>query len=526
MKPLYPTLCTAALLMLAACTTDLAEDLQHEVPGTGTLPEGTFIVDYTADTDGAQTRADDDTKRPIQSLDYLLYEKTANADAFTLKKHKTLTFDPDTQKWPLTRKNLSWEHREALKDTLNTACQYKMVFVANAAASIWDGTEVLQSVTEGADFEDGRLVLPPRVFTEDDMYYMWSNHDAPLNGKSYGEGNPAKVAILLKRMINKVEVKLDEEVVQAISNTTITDYKEYKTKVDEYKTKILSTYYNTYYANTENNSGKLYDQVSAYLNKLNEKCTYYPGESPVTVSHQDKTLFKNTYLGETGRNNLVTSINDTSDGVKQEFIRKAKPLLQCNWKDVDHINVKYATGSYPQSIDFSKKTWAGTTDGTIKGQLNRDNEFCYTFYAFGNNEEEEKTLNKIQSIEFVRNDNAEETFEISNIGIIPNGKTTYGNNYFELIYNPTQTENINIETIDSNNNETYFTFTKEGFSLMTLGWTWDTFKINGAAWKQDNMEDWLNEGLEDAGINGTWNSMTLSLDIPMIKIINAWGIVE
>ena len=552
-KTLYTPLLTAALLLAASCANDPVEEiLNPSVPGTH-LPGDTFIIDYAASTGEADTRAD--ANQRIQSLDYLVYQSTDGGTTYTLLKRRAIPDINSTTKWPLTRGTMTWAQREALKDTLNTSCMYKMVFVANAADWIWEpenpnppSNDALKNSsdivllnanlptdgTEAPTFDEGRLILPPRVFTEKDMYYMWSNHDAPVNGADFANGDKIHyMDITLKRMINKVEVKLDEEVVQAISNTTITDYEEYKTKVDEYKTEILSAYYDTYYADTKNKTGELYDQVSAYLLNFYDKLEIENWETDILPRGRDKRLFKNTYLGETGRDNLIADINLCNDEnqncVKEEFIQNTKSLLQCNWKDVDYINVKYTANSYPQSIDFSRKTWASTTEGIIKGKANTDYEFSYIFYAFGNNEANETVLNKIQSIEFVRSDNVAETFEINNIGIIPNGKTIQGNNEFELTYNPTSTENIQIETIDSENNDTYFSFERENFTLMTLGWEWADFEINQEQWDQwdqNNMEDWLNKGLEDAGINGTWQSMTLSLDIPMIKIINAWEIVE
>ena len=390
MKPLYPTLCTAALLMLAACTNDLAEDLQHEVPGTGTLPEGTFIVDYTADTDGAQTRADDDTKRPIQSLDYLLYEKTANAEAFTLKKHKTLTFDPDTQEWPLTRENLSWEHREALKDTLNTACQYKMVFVANAAASIWN-EEVLENVTVGSsNFEDGRLVLPPRVFTENNMYYMWSNHDAPLDGESYGEGNPAKVAILLERMINKVEVRLDEEAISD-ENGSIVNF--------------IKSIAKGYYTEMTQPDGIVYDDIYQTINDL-------PDQLKVSTSAFWQYSYPLSDLKDYLTNNISTIVKDKiipyireNDSFYSTF---TTPIIsnfqqQCNWESSSYIKITYTNSHFPNQINFERKTIATTGQDTHKYVIN-DNTF--TYFIFGNNEAEggETIVNEVSSFLFFNNE--------------------------------------------------------------------------------------------------------------------------
>ena len=436
MKPLYPTLCTAALLMLAACTNDLAEDLQHEVPGTGDLPQGTFIVDYTADTDGAQTRADDDTKRPIQSLDYLLYEKTANADAFTLKKHKTLTFDPKTQEWPLTRENLSWEHREALKDTLNTACQYKMVFVANAAASIWN-EEVLENVIVGSStFEDGRLVLPPRVFTENDMYYMWSNHDAPLDGEEYGEGNPAKVAILLERMINKVEVRLDDEWIKTeeeLNNVL-------KEKIDNYYTELTTD---------EEPRGRLFNKIDEQLSLLAQSLSV----GSLWGIYGDACDEVKTFIdGEDFTKEIVNyqlSITFTNKFKAQLFnIYKT----QCYWADASIVKIEYENNLFTKEIDFTKTTIASSEAYELSYELKNN---AFTYYTFGNNESgENNTLNQVANFIFM--DASNQVLTIPGTDLPINDKTG-GNNYFKITCNPigiindtedityTELESINIE---------------------------------------------------------------------------------
>ena len=138
------------LLLLAACTNDPSEDILSNVPGNGNLPQGTFVIDYTASTGDAQTRLAANER--IQSLDYLLYEKTAGGSDFLLKKKRSIPDIGLGTQWPLTRENMTWEQREALKDTLNQSSEYKMVFVANAAPEIWNDSPVLENVNKGDNF--------------------------------------------------------------------------------------------------------------------------------------------------------------------------------------------------------------------------------------------------------------------------------------------------------------------------------------------------------------------------------------
>ena len=72
------------VFLLASCNnedTPLQAGQDSDAPAMN-LPEGTFVVDYTASTDGAASRSASDM---ISSLDYLLYEST-DGSTYTLAK--------------------------------------------------------------------------------------------------------------------------------------------------------------------------------------------------------------------------------------------------------------------------------------------------------------------------------------------------------------------------------------------------------------------------------------------------------
>ena len=75
MKAKYIYLMMAGAFLLASCNnedTPLQAGQDSDAPAMN-LPEGTFVVDYTASTDGAASRS---ANGMISSLDYLLYEST------------------------------------------------------------------------------------------------------------------------------------------------------------------------------------------------------------------------------------------------------------------------------------------------------------------------------------------------------------------------------------------------------------------------------------------------------------------
>ena len=160
------------VFLLASCNnedTPLQAGQDSDAPAMN-LPEGTFVVDYTASTDGAASRSASDM---ISSLDYLLYEST-DGSTYTLAKRVEIPDISTDTAWPLRRETMTWAQREALKDTLNTSNSYKAVFVANAdAEKVWDGEIVLTNVDLESDFTEARLNLPTqKSFDASNMYFM------------------------------------------------------------------------------------------------------------------------------------------------------------------------------------------------------------------------------------------------------------------------------------------------------------------------------------------------------------------
>ena len=142
--------------MAAACTvSDLTPETgvcEEVSEGTGQAAEGMRVVDYSV-SEGAQTKAlgeNLDASDRISSLIYLLYNSSGS-----LEKERVI---PDIEcgktQWPLTRKNMTWAQREALKDTLAAGLSYTAVFVANADPELFglDGSADDQTVLHYKNF--------------------------------------------------------------------------------------------------------------------------------------------------------------------------------------------------------------------------------------------------------------------------------------------------------------------------------------------------------------------------------------
>ena len=428
-KTLYTPLLTAALLLAASCANDPVEEvLNPSAPGTH-LPGDTFIIDYAASTGEADTRAD--ANQRIQSLDYLVYQSTDGGTTYTLLKRRAIPdINTDTQ-WPLTRKTMTWAQREALKDTLNTSCMYKMVFVANAADWIWEkenatpptndalensSTIVLQHAnlpmdgTEAPKFEDGRLILPPRVFTEKDMYYM---ETVEVDGKRYTEEKTAHQNVLLKRMINKVEVRLDASLVTTEN-------------VDE----DIEAYLDSYLEEALQSGGDIYQNMRTAMSNLADKLTQTAG-SPNAIAN-----LKNYLKDDTPTNRLLGDGEDEPDphNIRTTFVTTFKEYMKetelvtqkIKWNEVDHITIEFTTGEYAPSMNFSKQRVKNeeSNEDPIKYKMDTKDQSFY-FYSFGDYTLSDN-LNNIQTIYFYNVDGYQ-IFSLSGTGIKESGKI--GGNY-------------------------------------------------------------------------------------------------
>lgn len=175
------------LLVVCACS---KEDLNTTSDGEKggavvALPEGTFVVDYSV-SDGETSRAGKEGRpnTSISSLLYLLYDSEGQ-----LVKEREIPGIDDNTTWPLTRENMSWEQREALKDTLNVEMTYTAVFLANTDAGLFkddsDNEEQVlfyKTVTTGTDgtsatttydnLRDVYLKLPSVPFNDKNMFYI------------------------------------------------------------------------------------------------------------------------------------------------------------------------------------------------------------------------------------------------------------------------------------------------------------------------------------------------------------------
>ena len=191
------------LLCLGLCSS--CEDERFDTGGT--MPDGQFIVDYTAEA-GKATRALSENVpagKRINSLTYLLYSE----DGTLLKRREIpgLNEPGKVEEWPLTRENMTWEQREALKDTLETNTTYHAVFIANIdSTGLWSNVSPLKSA---GNYNDAYIELPARAFTDGDMFYYFSK-DINSADEGADRDKPYHCDVQLHRIVTRTDFFFEE----------------------------------------------------------------------------------------------------------------------------------------------------------------------------------------------------------------------------------------------------------------------------------------------------------------------------
>lgn len=153
-----------------------------------------YIVDYSLSSSETDTRALSASER-ISSLDYFVYD----VDNDILVKQRRIPDISSSTVWPLTRETMTWAQRQALQDTLSRGVNYKVLFIANAAKSLFGSTQTdLLKHTE--KLSTVRIILPDTPFSDNNMYYFWSKE---LN---IAEHSTLMENVLLQRIVTRTDV--------------------------------------------------------------------------------------------------------------------------------------------------------------------------------------------------------------------------------------------------------------------------------------------------------------------------------
>ena len=195
----------AGLCLCAGCENELSD------PAQSTISTGQFVVDYTAEA-GVATRMIHENQAKgvrINSLTYLLY----NSEGSLEKRREIPGLAGDEETWPLTRDNMTWEQREALKDTLFQDETYHVVFVANIDSAIcgWtDETGALWSPLRKTEvFDSVHLQMPYQPFTDRNMFYLFTQ-DIHSSDQLADREKPYNCPVVLRRLVTRTDFLFEQ----------------------------------------------------------------------------------------------------------------------------------------------------------------------------------------------------------------------------------------------------------------------------------------------------------------------------
>ena len=234
----------SGLLLCTGCSEDTA------LPDNPSPSGGQMIVDYTVGE--RQTRSVSHEALPaherIKSLVYLLY-----SDDGELVKQRKIPGISSMQDgdWPMKRATMSWEQREALKDTLEQGRNYTAVFIANADPTLFGDEEVLH-LTETQDGEEVSVALDEvylslpttTAFGDNNMFYLSVCDIQPTADND--RDNHYDCPVTLQRIVSRTDFFSDDYPAWDTDSTrgkirAFTDEKVYDvvTTIDaEYKTRL------------------------------------------------------------------------------------------------------------------------------------------------------------------------------------------------------------------------------------------------------------------------------------------------
>lgn len=211
----------AGLLLLAAsaCVDEQYTNVPVDGATDSALAEGTFVVDYAV-SDGEDSRAviGDElaANKRIRSLLYLLYDSEN-----MLVKERVIPNINEKTTWPLQRATMTWEQREALKDTLDANSSYTAVFIANTDKTLFGDTQTDEVLAGKENLSTLVLKLPQTPFADNNMYYFWSgaiSYEKPDDAISEdSRDNPVSENIVLRRLVSRIDMEqmgITEEVIK------------------------------------------------------------------------------------------------------------------------------------------------------------------------------------------------------------------------------------------------------------------------------------------------------------------------
>lgn len=468
----------AASLLLAVCACG-KEDLNTTTDtGNGgtvaALPEGTFVVDYSV-SDGETSRAGEGGRpnTSISSLLYLLYDSEGK-----LVKEREIPGIDDNTTWPLTRENMSWEQREALKDTLNVGSTYTAVFLANVDRTLFWETQTTELLQNKDNLMDAILYLPQTQFTDNNMYYLWKEkleYTQPEGASDDSRDNPLSKKIILRRLVSRIDMERVEIKDDAV-----------KTGMGENFDDLLKDGLNSALEKKVNSMKQ--DGNTTLNNNCDNLLTLL--KAKVGTKHTDNTIVKNNY--DSFISNLVNQFKQVNNYSLLVSPWTAFTTSEFTFESMhNRMSINDLTSSYDSNITSPTYTYPIT-----KGKA--------TWIGFAYNESANKMLfTGITLKDEAKTTTLELKFEESKeISLQKNGLVTY-------TCNPI----AEIKPKELSSGGTYSGYFEVKINMVeTYGQLSDLLTDTRFSFNDTNTKGAFEEAIK--GVFGDWNSVNLSIKIP------------
>lgn len=363
----------AGLLLMAAsaCVDEQYTSVPVDGAAGSALAEGTFVVDYVV-SDGKDSRAvigdELEANKRIRSLLYLLYDSEN-----MLVKERVIPNINEQTTWPLLRATMTWEQREALKDTLDANSSYTAVFIANTDKTLFGDTQKDEVLAGKENLSTLILKLPQTPFADNNMYYFWSgaiSYEKPGDAISEdSRDNPVSENIVLRRLVSRIDMErmeiTDEVITDKIKEgfgdrfDQLLDEKEIKRQLGELINRLKGD-------DTDEQFLKNCEALKTLLiNKIGSK-------------DETSTLLGGTYTGFINELLEVCKTADTDELKAQTALWSNFKTAELKFKDMHNtLSLESLTSSYvapadgepvlPTSyvydLNEGKATWIGFADG-------------------------------------------------------------------------------------------------------------------------------------------------------------------
>ena len=553
MKQIYNIMVGMALMLGAtSCEKEILDNGQ--AAGIA-LADGQFIVDYSGEVTTRAIKDNAEKGERINSLTYLLYIQQDNDYVLEKRReipglNKNKTDDagnPVYESWPLTRDNMTWEQREALKDTLMVGSNYRAVFVANADASLWGGTSPLVKAKDlNVDkYSEAYLQLPEDLaFNDGNMFYL---AEAEIDGTGQDRNTPYNCPITLKRVVTRTDWWFE----RLPELWTEPDETGKRTFTEDAISYVNSNGLNVIHSNILTGENptvvvaavKFLDLIKAQFDVLatpedgQEQTEQQQAYSLYSQAIEDlKTLIngteKQTFISTLFSDSEDQEVESAWDSLTEELLSllQNNTQLQGQWQKSVEKN-QYAeivydgeSGMNRYYLDSSKGAECDATTSFPRVQADLEtsdlgdlNDYIgFNWISFANPEQ-----NMVAEIKWY--DGATATGEL--FALTPNLKTGQGTNeWYQVVYRPVASLSLK----DSWSDVESFSFV---FDLETA-LPFDKITSGVTVENVDAFKEAINDILEDATLTGldsygdALNTITLSFDIPDISSDEVLNIAE